>query len=233
MTNPAVPSYPAAAKYRGIEAAHYVQRRASEPTWAWEDESVRQYVASLGGGLQVLDVPVGSGRYVPIFLDAGWTVHGCDISAEMISVAKEHLGERFSECEMVVAPAEAMPWADDSIDVIVSGRFIQWIPELSAVDRVIAEFARVGRGELFIQLRIPARPRTDPTLRGAFRQAAQVVSRKVRRRRLARSAGSAAQISTHSEPDLLAILDRHGWRVTSIGVECPSDPGLRFYRCER
>lgn len=230
MADPTPPSYPAAAKYQGGVATKYVARREHEPTWAWEQEQLRKYVESRPSAVTVLDVPVGSGRYVPIFLDAGWTVHGCDISADMIAVAEQQLGERAAECELVVAPAERMPLDDASIDVIVSGRFLQWIPALTAIDEVVAEFARVGRGEAFIQLRIPARPRVVPTLRGAARDAARAANRVVRRYTVHRRSAAPASITAHPEADLLAVFDRHGWRLVGIGPECPSDAGLRFYR---
>jgi ubiquinone/menaquinone biosynthesis C-methylase UbiE len=233
MAESTPPSYPAAAKYHGGVADGYVARRASQPTWAWEQDEVRRYVASRPSPVEVLDVPVGSGRYVPIYLDAGWTVHGCDISADMVAAAERELGDRFADCHMVVAPAEHMPLDDGSIDVIISGRFIQWLPELSAVDAVVAELARVGRGEALVQLRIPAQPREQPSVRRAARQAIRAVNRFVRRHTVHRRSGPPASITMHPEPALLAIFDRHGWQLDSIGPECPSDPGLRFYRFRR
>jgi ubiquinone/menaquinone biosynthesis C-methylase UbiE len=227
------PSYPAAVKYQGGVAARYVARREREPTWAWEQGEVERYVESLPSALEVLDVPVGSGRYLPIYLDARWTVHGCDISADMIAVAEEHVGDRVDQCDLVVAPAEHLPMHDRSMDVIVCGRFIQWIPTLDGVEAVVAELARVGRREAFIQLRIPACPREAPSLRGAIRQAARVANRMVRRHTVHRAAGAPASLTAHSEPQLLAVLERQGWRLVSIGPECPSDPGLRFYRFSR
>jgi ubiquinone/menaquinone biosynthesis C-methylase UbiE len=229
MAESTEPSYPAAAKYQGDIAEGYVARRASQPTWAWEQEQVRRFVEARPAPVEVLDVPVGSGRYVPLYLDAGWTVHGCDISADMLALAEQELGDRFAECHLVVAPAEHLPLDDGSVDVIVSGRFIQWLPELDAVDVVVAELARVGRGEALIQLRIPARPREEPSIRGAARQAARTVNRLVRRHTVHRRSGPPASITAHPEPALLGIFERHGWSLSSIGPECPSDPGLRFY----
>jgi ubiquinone/menaquinone biosynthesis C-methylase UbiE len=227
------PTYPAAAKYRGGVAEAYLDRRATEPTWAWEQEKVRSYVELLPPGLDVLDVPVGSGRYLATFLEAGWTVHGCDISADMIAIAEQQLGDRLAECDLMIASAEHMPLEDRSIDVIVSGRFIQWLPTLSAVDAVVAELARVGRDEAFIQLRIPARSTEVPSLRAAARQSARALNRVWRRHTVDRRSGPPAAITAHPEPALLAIFARHGWRVQSISEECPWDPGLRFYRFGR
>jgi ubiquinone/menaquinone biosynthesis C-methylase UbiE len=228
----AEPSYPAASKYHDGVASGYDERRRSHPTWRWEDDHVRRFVASLPGRIEVLDVPVGTGRYVPIFLEAGWSVHGCDISADMLTAAEQQLGDDFARCHMITAPAEAMPLDDASIDVIVSGRFIQWLPDLEAVDRVIAELARVGRGELFLQLRIPARPRESPGVGRSLRYVAAALRRLVRGWTVGRAARHTS-LTAHPEPALLAILHRHGWHLVSISEECPSDPGLRWYRLQR
>jgi SAM-dependent methyltransferase len=228
------PEYPASSKYLGGVAEGYLQRRENEPTWVWEQTQVERFAASRRGDRTVLDVPFGTGRYVPLYLDAGWRVHGCDISPDMIAAAARTLGaEMLSKCDVQVAPAEQIPLADRSMDVIVSSRFIQWLPTLSDVDRVIAEFARVGRAELFVQLRIPAEPRqkVKPSLESPL----AFVKRVVRglRRRLGPPSAPNARVVTHAEHDLLAIMERHGWRLDEIGVECPTTRGLRFYRFSR
>jgi ubiquinone/menaquinone biosynthesis C-methylase UbiE len=224
------PSYPASQKYLGNVAEGYLARRQDHPTWAWENAQVEQYVRLREGTRVVLDVPFGTGRYVPFYLGAGWRVHGCDISPDMIAEAERTLGaEAFARCDVKVAPAESIPLPDASIDVIVSSRFIQWLPDLANVDKVIAEFSRVGRRELFLQLRIPAEPR------GAGKEAPKTsfvrrILRSVRRRLGAQPPAPRARIVSHPEPELLAILERHRWKLDEIGVECPTSRGLRFYR---
>lgn len=225
------PDYPAATKYLGGIAEGYLHRRENHPTWAWEQAQVERFVQSRPSGLTVLDVPLGTGRYVPIYLQRGWRVLGCDISADMVSEAERSLGpESFRQCDVRVAPAERLPWMDHSIDVIVSSRFIQWLPELRHVDRVIGEFSRVGAGQLFLQLRIPGEPRQKPMAEGPF----SFVKRLVRRiQRRPRPTSQKARIVTHPEPELLVITERHGWKLEEIGVECPTSRGLRFYRFKK
>lgn len=222
------PDYPAARKYTGGIAEGYLHRRENHPTWDWEQTQVEQFVGSRPSALTVLDVPLGTGRYVPVYLRHGWRVLGCDISADMVAEAERSLGaEAYRQCDVRVAPAESLPWSDGSVDVIVSSRFIQWLPELRHVDRVIAEFSRIGAGELFLQLRIPAEPRQKLATEGPI-SFVKRLARRVRRKTVA--APQKARIVTHPEPELLAITKRHGWKLEEIGVECPTSRGLRFYR---
>jgi SAM-dependent methyltransferase len=233
LSNTSQPDYPAARKYLGGIAADYLQRRETHPTWIWEHAQVQQYAQSRASGLTVLDVPFGTGRYAPIYLHAGWRVTGCDISKDMVTEAERTLGaDVFARCDVRVAPAEQLPWPDRSFDVIVSSRFIQWLPELQHVDRVIAEFSRVGRSELFLQLRIPAEPRARAEMPRPLDYVAALV-RSLRKRLRPTTGPKKARIVSHPEPELLAITERYGWKLQEIGVECPTSRGLRFYRFEK
>jgi ubiquinone/menaquinone biosynthesis C-methylase UbiE len=223
------PDYPAAKKYLGGVAEGYLQRRENHPTWIWEQSQVQSFVEKHPAGLTVLDVPLGTGRYVPLYVQAGWKVLGCDISKDMVAEAERTLGpDVVRQAEFRVSPAEHLPWPDRSIDVIVSSRFIQWLPELHHVDKVIAEFGRVGKSELFLQLRIPAEVKVRPAVPGPVAYLKSIVREMRRQRRTAKTMG--AKITSHPEPELLAILERHGWALDEIGVECPTSHGLRFYR---
>lgn len=53
-------------------------------------------------GGRVLDLACGSGRLIPGLLDAGLDVTGLDLSPQMIARAREKLGERAAEVELVV-----------------------------------------------------------------------------------------------------------------------------------
>jgi SAM-dependent methyltransferase len=228
------PVYPAAQKYLGDVAKDYLVRRKAHPTWQWEQAQVEEFIRAHGGTPSVLDVPFGTGRYTDLYLKAGWTVHGCDISPDMISEAAREMGaEAFSRCDVKIAPAEQMPYDTASMDVIVSSRFIQWLPTLAHVDRVFAEFARVGRGQMLVQLRIPGEPRKaqadQPASLARFRKRLA----KAFRRRFGTPPAPRARIVCHPEPDLLALAADHGWVLTQIGVECPTSRGLRFYKFRR
>jgi malonyl-CoA O-methyltransferase len=88
-------------------------------------------------GLTVLDLGCGSGRYARLLAQRGAArVIGVDQSADMLARAREvvHL--------LVRADARALPLADASIDVVVSGLMMA---DLADLDAVVASAARVLR----------------------------------------------------------------------------------------
>ncbi|MBL8552647.1 MAG: class I SAM-dependent methyltransferase [Phenylobacterium sp.] len=229
--------YSAKLKYSGAVAEEYVGKREEAPTWVWEQEQVAAWARSRPAGSSVLDVPFGTGRYVPVYRAAGLKVRGCDISADMIAVARRELGEAFGDCCVEVADAEDMRHlADGEVDAVLCSRFIQWLPSLDIVDRILAEFARVADDELFLQLRIPsgAAPRANPLgarVRRALASPGAAVGRVLRR--LRRDPSTDWTIHIHPEPEVLARARAHGWVLAAVSEECPSRPGLRFYRLRK
>jgi hypothetical protein len=231
-------AYSAKLKYVGPLADKYVANRAQMPTWLWEQDQVRAWAETRPAGASVLDVPFGTGRYVPIYRAAGLEIRGCDISADMVAVARRELGADFQTCQVEVADAENMQHlADGAVDAVLCSRFIQWLPTLDVVDRILAEFARVAREELFLQLKIPAgaAPRRRSLLERGVRalRAGPAVSLHRLRRKLARHPSTDWTTYVHAEHEVLARAAAHGWRLVTVGEECPSAPGIRFYRLRK
>lgn len=231
--------YPAKLKYVGELAEAYVTNRVEVPTWTWEQEQVRVWANGRPKGSSVLDVPFGTGRYAPLYLDAGLVVHGADISADMVAVAKRELGEAFNSCTVQVADAENLAHlADGSVDAVLSSRFIQWLPDLAIVDRVLGEFARVAKEDLFLQLKLPT---GAVQKRNTF---GQRVKRAIARgpiasiKRLGRKLGGdpsmiPSTVYSHPEPEVLKLAKAHGWQLVNIGEECPTAAGVRFYHLRK
>lgn len=231
-------AYSAKLKYVGPLADKYVTNRAEQPTWVWEQDQVRAWALSRAAGSSVLDVPFGTGRYVPIYRAAGLDIRGCEISADMVAVARRELGPDFQGCQVEVGDAENMQHlADGAVDAVLCSRFIQWLPTLEIVDRILAEFARVSREELFLQLKIPAG--VAPRRRTLFERAARAVKAGPAeafdrlRRKLARHPSTDWKTYAHPEHEVLARAAAHGWRLVTVGEECPTSPGVRFYRLRK
>jgi ubiquinone/menaquinone biosynthesis C-methylase UbiE len=230
--------YTAKEKYVSSIADEYVRKRASSPTWHWEQAQVDRWCKTRPAGSSVLDVPFGTGRYVPEYRAAGLLVKGADISADMISAAERELGAVFRECEVVVSDAERLThFGDGSVDAVLSSRFIQWLPDLDTVERVLKEFARVAKSELLLQVKIPAGATRTGRERSPMRERmsrltkmtpAAVADRILKR--LRRDPSLDWKIYIYREADLLERAARAGWRLMEIGEECPNAPGLRFYR---
>ena len=71
-------------------------------------------------GHRVLDVAAGSGNASLPAAETGATVVASDLTPELLEVGRRHADERGLSIEWVEADVEALPFADDEFDVVVS-----------------------------------------------------------------------------------------------------------------
>jgi len=100
----------------------------------------KQLVAGARG--RVLDVGCGTGRNLPLYA-AGTEVVGCDLRVELLLAARRRVPDR----PLVLASAEALPFADRSFDTVVSGLVFCSVGEprrgLAELRRVLAPAGRL------------------------------------------------------------------------------------------
>jgi SAM-dependent methyltransferase len=94
--------------------------------------------ASVGAGVSVLDCGCGAGRFARLAADLGASVGGIDAAEGLIEIA----GERTPEGEFRVGDLEALPWPDDSFDVVTGFSSFQFADDK---ERAFAEARRVSR----------------------------------------------------------------------------------------
>jgi ubiquinone/menaquinone biosynthesis C-methylase UbiE len=118
-----------------------------------ERRALRRALALLPAGARVLDAPCGTGRLLPLFLDAGLRPIGGDISGEMIAVARQRTSGarppvRFSRMDFT-----DLPLADGAVQATFSIRFLPHIPADERL-RMLREFRRVSQRWVIISLSI-------------------------------------------------------------------------------
>jgi SAM-dependent methyltransferase len=148
--------------YHGDVARGYLEKRLKQPYWHVEQRVVEELLDRLPRGIAVLDVPVGTGRFVEMCHARDLAVTGLDISQDMLDVARETLGaDAYDRCRMLQGSAERMPFAAGEFDLVICFRFFGLIP-LELSHRVMAELRRVTRR--WIIIRIPVRKASAPPL---------------------------------------------------------------------
>jgi SAM-dependent methyltransferase len=102
----------------------------------------------IGAGNSVLDCGCGAGRFPRMAADRGASVAGIDASEELIAIA----AERTPEGDFRAGDIEALPWGDDSFDLVTGFSAFQF-----ADDKVqaLSEARRVSRG--WVVVVIPTR----------------------------------------------------------------------------
>jgi len=106
------------AKHRALWASGDYPAVAAELIPALGPELVR--ACGVRAGDRVLDVAAGSGNAAIPAAAAGATVTASDITPELFESGRRIAAERGVELEWVEADAEALPFADDSYDVVMS-----------------------------------------------------------------------------------------------------------------
>lgn len=125
-------------------------------------------------GLRVLDVGCGTGAQLKRYVDAGCMASGVDLSPSMLEAAKKHLG---SEVDLRLADATALPYEDDTFDIVLCSMFLHELdPDTRSL--VVGEVARVlkpdGRNVI---VEFDSEPRTS--LSAKFRRAISLVFERI------------------------------------------------------
>jgi len=102
--------------YYGQVAKNYEAQRQGG-TWDWEHEFVR---ANLGKAKTVVDVPVGTGRFLPLYQEAGIEAVGLDVSADMLSIARRKGYGEIRKGDILKLK--------DKADLGVCFRMMMWLP---------------------------------------------------------------------------------------------------------
>jgi ubiquinone/menaquinone biosynthesis C-methylase UbiE len=131
--------------YYGEKAASYVESRVKDPLYHAEIDAVRSLLEDVPYGASIRDVPFGTGRFVPLYLERGMAVSGLDVSPEMLEAAKAALGRQFESCNVTVGDATAMNFEDGSFHALASIRFLGAIITFGQAKQALREFARVTR----------------------------------------------------------------------------------------
>jgi ubiquinone/menaquinone biosynthesis C-methylase UbiE len=142
--------------YTGDVAAGYEEFRRASKSWQAEDAAVRQIFDSidLPSGAPILDVPVGTGRFIPFFSSRGYRLLGLDLSPEMVAAARAKASSCSScNAEISTGDATSLNLPDKSVDAAVSVRFLVHL-ELPTVETVLTELARVSRRYVIAHVRV-------------------------------------------------------------------------------
>lgn len=138
--------------YYGDKAMSYVGDRAKHQWWENEQEVMRQLLTHVPDNVSVLDAPFGTGRFVPFYLEKGMSIHGLEISTDMIKAAQSHLGEAFEHVSVEIGDARQIPFNDKAFAVTSCFRFLQSIVSFEDAIRVIRELTRVSQDYVIVEL---------------------------------------------------------------------------------
>jgi ubiquinone/menaquinone biosynthesis C-methylase UbiE len=113
-------------------------------------ELVREQIGNVTG-LRILEVACGRGGFVKELSRNGAHVTGCDFSHAALRVGQEKLRTlgNGTSAALIQGDAQALPFADESFDLVVSCETIEHVPDVRKALREMWRVARPG-AKLFL-----------------------------------------------------------------------------------
>lgn len=150
-----------ARKYTGNVATGYDAKRVESPKWKAEQAIIEGIIDALPSGSTVLDVPVGTGRFIAAYERNEHNWHGADISEDMLKEADAKRA-RQDIGSLHVASVMDIPVQDGgTFDLSIMCRLTRWLsPEQRTA--ALKELQRVTSGKIVFTARIANHPYAYP-----------------------------------------------------------------------
>ncbi len=147
-------NYYAKGKYSSEIARRYdTMREAAGERYEAEDELIGGYIANLPEGASVLDAPVGTGRFIPLFKARNCIIHGVDISQDMLTIATDKAAQTNTEVNLRIGDITDLEFDDGEVDYFLSNKFIKWLPSSAHALRALRELRRVSVNGGLVEIR--------------------------------------------------------------------------------
>jgi ubiquinone/menaquinone biosynthesis C-methylase UbiE len=136
--------------YNTVVASSYEADRETEEIWHVEQSYMAAVVDKMPYGSSVLDIPVGTGRFIPFYGRARLEVTGVDVSPAMLAEASRKLDDMNVAVAMVLGNVHRLAFVDQQFEYVVCWRLLHLVPP-EELGTVISELARVSNGSLYVQ----------------------------------------------------------------------------------
>lgn len=145
-------------KYHGTVATGYDAKRDNSPKWQAEQTIIEAMIDAFDG--TVLDIPVGTGRFIPAYERNGLKWLGVDLSSDMLNEASAKATQRPTFMQGDVTKLNTIV-GPKSIDYAIMCRLTRW---LTPEQRVVAmeQLQTATRKAIIFTARIANHPHAYP-----------------------------------------------------------------------
>jgi ubiquinone/menaquinone biosynthesis C-methylase UbiE len=119
-----------------------------------EESIVGKWLGGLPSGAVVLDLPCGTGRFIPLLNARGFRYVGGDFSRAMIEEARKTAADK-PTIGFVNADLEFIPFRDKAVDCVIIWRFMHHVDKDSVRQAMLREAARVTRKRVILSFYHP------------------------------------------------------------------------------
>lgn len=125
-------------RYDAEAAEKYDALRAETDKFKAEDVAVESWLGMIGRGARVLDIPVGTGRFLAAYRRNGMTAVGMDVSPHMLAKARI----KCDRAELRFGDILAIDMSDATVDVAIAVRLLNFF-DLGEMRTALLELSRV------------------------------------------------------------------------------------------
>lgn len=153
------PQMHGAGKYHGPIATGYDAKRESDPKWVIEQKLITGMLDDLPPETIVFDCPVGTGRFLPFYIEKGFHFIGMDLSKDMLGQAGAKVEPLAAKAvgELHVGDVRNTGLADKSVDVAVNCRITRWLSPADC-QQMLKEMQRIARQRIIWTARVANHP---------------------------------------------------------------------------
>ena len=138
--------------YHGKAAARYEEQRTGKAKWRVEQRHFEAAIKEVRGG-KVLDVPVGTGRFLEWYRHCGLEVVGVDYSNAMLAIARAaHPWAALEQGDVA-----ALRFGDGEFDAVVCARLLHLVAT-HEVAPIMRELFRVAKSHVILTTYLDAKP---------------------------------------------------------------------------
>jgi len=115
-------------RYLGKGASEYNNQRKGNARWQAEHKITKEFLVE-HRGKTVLDMPVGTGRFVGLYKEFDMSVYGMDRSADMLTETQKE-AESYGLTDLTLVLGDATNFLPKKLksDIVVCTRFLNWLP---------------------------------------------------------------------------------------------------------
>jgi ubiquinone/menaquinone biosynthesis C-methylase UbiE len=214
-------------RYHGDRADQYDRDREQTAKWELEQSAVASLLSSLPRPFSLVDIPVGTGRFVELYKQLGLDATGIDVSSDMLAKARAKAELAGAGITLKEGDVRAISAPDGTFHVALCVRFLNWI-DITGVRAVLRELARVSDRYVLVSISyfVPFREAELTSAKGLRALAGQLARRfKTQVTRSARK----RRIIFHEERDVKAAIADAGLRIAEGICTEPGARGVRSY----
>lgn len=139
--------------YKGKNVDSYELKRKNNPKWKFEEKALLSVLEIVKKKITtIIDAPVGTGRFIPIYESAISQVKGCgiDYSMDMLELARERINSNNFKVALKDIVRESL---DSTVDLIVCYRFLNLI-EWDLAGKVLLKLMNGSKKFLLFSIRL-------------------------------------------------------------------------------